>query len=66
MWVIVHILCLISAGQCGQKVLNFTLLSQGESVSLSVATYLDAPQQATLDKVHSKNLDVLLTELTTT
>jgi hypothetical protein len=66
MWVIVHILCLIGVGLCGQKVLNFTLLSEAETVSLSLASYLDAPKQATLDKVHSKNIDALLTELTTT
>lgn len=65
MWVFVHILCLLSFGFCRQTVLNFTLLSSAETISLSLANYLEAPKLATLDKVHSKNIDSLVTELTT-
>jgi hypothetical protein len=65
MWVFIHILCLVSFAFSKQTVLNFSLLSQAETVSLSLASYLEAPKLATLDKVHSKNIDALVTELTT-
>lgn len=62
---IVVILWLSFLAWGSQTVLNFSLLNQGEIISLSLASYLYAPKLATLDKVHSKNIEALTTELTT-